>query len=96
MHHYEPNSRDTVFSYTGENGQEVYLCGEFFGEGAVRLPMEWRDDQWQVRVALPTGMYAYQFEVDGRRVRDKAVLGTGKPTHSRRSYWSLAVVPNWL
>jgi len=25
--------------------------------------MEWQNGKWQVRVALPTGMYAYQFEI---------------------------------
>ena len=98
MHHYEPNSRDTIFSCPGEYGQEVYLCGEFTQPDSERLPMGWQNGKWQVRVALPAGMYAYQFEIDGQRTRDKTVQGTVNPTHSRsrRGCWSLAVVPNWL
>ena len=98
MHHYEPKTRETIFSFRGENNQEVYLCADFPNSGAVRLPMEWRNEQWQVGVTLPAGMYAYQFEVNGQRARDKSVQGTVNPTHAKsgRNCWSLAVVPNWL
>lgn len=98
MHHYEPKTRETIFSFRGKKTQEVYLCADFPNSGAVRLPMEWRNKQWQVGVALPAGMYAYQFEVNGQRGRDRSVQGTVNPSYakSRRNCWSLAVVPNWL
>ena len=98
MHHYEPNP-ETPYSVVPANMDKRYIY-------AVNLPNQTLNAcRWngrmenEVRVALPAGMYAYQFEIDGRRTRDKTVQGTVNPTHSRsrRGCWSRGtqlVAPN--
>ena len=48
-------------------------------------------------MVLPAGMYAYQFEIDGRCVLDKAG-GSVKVSQADalKGRCSLAIVPNWL
>jgi len=59
--------------------------------------MRWRQSQWEANVVLPAGMYAYQFEIDGRCVLDKAG-GSVKVSQADalKGRCSLAIVPNWL
>ncbi|MBO12738.1 MAG: hypothetical protein CMJ68_18515 [Planctomycetaceae bacterium] len=97
MHHYDPVSKQTIFTCSAENGLQVFLWGHFPDSRQERIPMTWRKHHWQAAVELPMGMYAYQFEINGRRVRDESagsIMLQGP--QASKAPWSLAIVPNWI
>ena len=97
MHHYDPASKETIFTCPAGQGPSVFLHGQFLGGKLERIPMHRGPQGWQANVALPAGFYAYQFEINGRRIRDES-SGSIKlrGPQVEDGTWSLAVVPNWL
>ncbi len=73
----EMESMLTTFSILAPEAQSVYVSGSF-NEWAIdeSCRLTRRGDVWSTRLALPSGLYRYQFVVDGRWQPD--------PAHERR------------
>ena len=58
------------------DAQNVYLSGSFNDWKVVDIPMEKKEDHWQVSIPLKPGNYEYKFIVDGEWVNHESNLQT--------------------
>ncbi len=60
-----------VFYYKNSAAKKVNLIGDFNNWNPYSLPMKKdKSGYWEIEVDIPPGLYAYQFIVDGKYIKD--------------------------